>query len=70
MFCRPRTLVLCRPVTAGTQFRKNMNDLMATLMVKMPSYVRCIKPNGQKKANFWDPAVVEHQVKYVVPSIT
>jgi myosin-1 len=54
-----------RPVTAGTQFRKNMNDLMATLMVKMPSYVRCIKPNGEKKANCWDPAVVEHQVKYL-----
>jgi myosin I len=38
-----------RPETAGTQFRKNMNDLMAILMAKEPSYVRCIKPNGEKK---------------------
>ena len=38
-----------RPATAGTQFRKNMNDLMNILMAKTPSYVRCIKPNGEKK---------------------
>lgn len=54
-----------RPATAGTEFRKNMNDLMDTLMQKMPSYVRCIKPNGDKKANKWDAAHVEHQVKYL-----
>ena len=38
-----------RPASAGTQFRKNMNDLMNILMAKTPSYVRCIKPNGEKK---------------------
>ena len=40
-----------RPATAGTQFRKNMNDLMDILMAKTPSYVRCIKPNGEKKVS-------------------
>jgi myosin-1 len=38
---------------------------MSILMAKEPSYVRCIKPNGEKKANCWDPAAVQHQVKYL-----
>jgi len=54
-----------RPPTAGNQFRKNMHDLMEVLMAKQPSYVRCIKPNGEKKANNWDEAAVKHQVKYL-----
>lgn len=35
-----------RPLTAGTQFRKSMNELMDTLMAKSPSYIRCIKCVG------------------------
>merc|ERR1712048_595079 len=54
-----------RPVTAGTQFRGSMHALMDILMAKEPSYVRCIKPNAEKKANCWNEEEVIHQVKYL-----
>mmetsp|Transcript_29945 Transcript_29945/g.78528 ORF Transcript_29945/g.78528 Transcript_29945/m.78528 type:complete len:1114 (+) Transcript_29945:74-3415(+) len=54
-----------RPPTAGTQFRGSMQNLMNTLMAKQPSYVRCIKPNGEKKPSKWDQDLVAHQVKYL-----
>jgi myosin-1 len=54
-----------RPLTAGTQFKQSLNALIDTLMAKTPSYVRCIKPNHEKRASMFDKAVVEHQV-YIV----
>lgn len=54
-----------RPPTAGTQFRGSMNALMDTLMAKEPSYVRCIKPNDNKKPGEWDESMILHQVKYL-----
>jgi len=54
-----------RPATAGTQFRSSMAALMETLMAKQPSYIRCVKPNGDKRANHWDEDAVKHQVKYL-----
>ncbi|EDQ90231.1 uncharacterized protein MONBRDRAFT_18623 [Monosiga brevicollis MX1] len=54
-----------RPPTASTQFRRSIKELMETLMVKQPSYVRCIKPNQQKHAGVWDQELVTHQVKYL-----
>lgn len=51
-----------RPLTAGTQFKQSLNALIDTLMAKTPSYVRCIKPNHEKRASMFDKAVVEHQV--------
>lgn len=54
-----------RPATAGTQFRASMHALMDTLMAKQPSYIRCVKPNSEKKANCWNEAEVVHQVKYL-----
>ena len=43
-----------RPPTAGTQFRKSMNELIDILMSKEPAYVRCIKPNHLKKSGLFD----------------
>lgn len=54
-----------RPATAGTQFRTSMQQLMVTLMAKQPSYVRCIKPNAEKKPSVWDNDMIAHQVKYL-----
>lgn len=54
-----------RPPTAGTQFRASMQALMTTLMAKSPSYIRCIKPNEEKKAATWNEDLVRHQVKYL-----
>jgi myosin-1 len=43
-----------RPDTAITQFKNSVNNLMHILMDKEPSYIRCIKPNGDKKSgNFF-----------------
>jgi len=54
-----------RPPSAGTQFRASMHNLMVTLMAKSPSYVRCIKPNSEKKAGVWDDKMITHQIKYL-----
>lgn len=54
-----------RPITAGTQFKNSLAKLMLTLQSKEPWYVRCIKPNSNKMANFLDEQVVRHQVKYL-----
>jgi myosin-1 len=54
-----------RPKTAATQFKVSLNSLVDTLMTKTPSYVRCIKPNHDKRAGIFDLAVVQHQVKYL-----
>eukprot|EP00054_Salpingoeca_dolichothecata_P020144 m.126631 g.126631 ORF g.126631 m.126631 type:complete len:1134 (+) comp23507_c0_seq9:802-4203(+) len=54
-----------RPLTAGTQFKNSLNALIDILMVKSPSYVRCIKPNHNKSSGQFDDELVTHQVKYL-----
>jgi len=34
---------------AATQFKSSLAELMVILMSKQPSYVRCIKPNDDKR---------------------
>lgn len=38
---------------------------MNILYSKEPSYVRCVKPNYEKRSNYFDPELVRHQVKYL-----
>jgi len=54
-----------RPTTAATQFKNSLIKLMETLHSKEPWYVRCIKPNDDKRSNTFDEQVVKHQVKYL-----
>lgn len=54
-----------RPLTAGTLFQRSMVDLVATMLLKEPFYVRCIKPNDNKVASIFDSVRVEHQVRYL-----
>jgi len=54
-----------RPETAITQFKNSLNNLMDILMVKEPSYIRCIKPNDLQSAGHFDGDLVRHQVKYL-----
>ncbi|XP_013416504.1 unconventional myosin-Ic [Lingula anatina] len=54
-----------RPVTAGSQFRTSLAELMDILMSKQPCYVRCIKPNNNKRAYTFDERLVRHQVTYL-----
>ena len=37
----------------GRQFRKQLKSLMSTLNSSQPHYIRCIKPNQEKRANMF-----------------
>lgn len=54
-----------RPDTAITQFKNSLNNLMDILMVKEPSYIRCIKPNDVQQPSILNQELVLHQVKYL-----
>ena len=54
-----------RPPTAGHQFKVSMTDLVKTLMACTPHYIRCIKPNDQKRSGLYNEERVQHQVKYL-----
>lgn len=54
-----------RPDSAATQFKLSLAQLMDILMSKQPSYVRCIKPNHDKKPESFVDEVVHHQVTYL-----
>jgi len=54
-----------RPETAGTQFRTALNNLIERLLSCSPHYVRCIKPNDEKRPGKLDEARVRHQIRYL-----
>eukprot|EP01137_Pigoraptor_chileana_P012031 Opistho-2@63815 len=54
-----------RPVTAATQFKKSVNELAASLLIKSPHYVRCIKSNEKKKGGLFDDDLCLHQIRYL-----
>jgi myosin-1 len=54
-----------RPVTAGTQFKTALNNLVDTLLKCRPHYIRCIKPNDEKKANNINEERTRHQIRYL-----
>uniref|UniRef100_A0A665WVU8 Unconventional myosin-X-like n=1 Tax=Echeneis naucrates TaxID=173247 RepID=A0A665WVU8_ECHNA len=53
-----------RKPTVSSQFRDSLHSLMATLSACNPFFVRCIKPNMDKKSNQFDPDVVLNQLRY------
>ncbi|KAJ1537853.1 Unconventional myosin-Ib, partial [Nowakowskiella sp. JEL0078] len=54
-----------RPETLATQFRTSMNQLIENLVSKNPHYIRCIKPNPQKRSSLFDSSLVLHQCRYL-----
>ncbi|KAK1788386.1 hypothetical protein P4O66_015993, partial [Electrophorus voltai] len=64
-----------RPETAATQFKLSLAGLMDILILKEPSYMRCIKPNNGKQpaplcsagphAGQFEEVLIRHQVKYL-----
>jgi myosin-1 len=54
-----------RPVTAGTQFKTSLAELVDTLLKCRPHYTRCIKPNANKRPGVLDEALVRHQIRYL-----
>jgi myosin-1 len=53
------------PTTFGYKIKSQANDLIATLMKATPHYVRCIKPNDEKKSNHFVKDRVMHQIVYL-----
>jgi len=54
-----------RPTTAGFKIKTSAIALMQALSQCAPHYIRCIKPNDNKRYQEWDAARVQHQVKYL-----
>jgi myosin-1 len=54
-----------RPETAGSQFRTALSGLIQKLLKCNPHYVRCIKPNDEKRAGFLDEQRTRHQIRYL-----
>ncbi|XP_055687296.1 unconventional myosin-Va isoform X2 [Lutzomyia longipalpis] len=49
--------------TVGSQFRESLALLISTLHSTTPHYVRCIKPNEDKKAFNWEPSKIVQQLR-------
>uniref|UniRef100_A0A0K8SQI6 Unconventional myosin-Va n=2 Tax=Lygus hesperus TaxID=30085 RepID=A0A0K8SQI6_LYGHE len=49
--------------TVGSQFRDSLNALMKTLNSTTPHYIRCIKPNDDKKAFNYNPGRAVQQLR-------
>ena len=64
-FNKDEYLIKKRPDTAVTQFKNSLNNLMDILMVKEPSYIRCIKPNDLQRSDVFNYELIRHQVKYL-----
>jgi len=54
-----------RPTTAARTFVTSMTSMIAALNTKVPSYIRCIKPNHTKSPGRVDDELFRHQVKYL-----
>jgi len=54
-----------RPPTAGSQFKNQVTSLVQALMSCNPHYIRCIRPNPDKKPNNLDLELTMKQVKYL-----
>eukprot|EP00026_Physarum_polycephalum_P001191 Phypoly_transcript_01192.p1 GENE.Phypoly_transcript_01192~~Phypoly_transcript_01192.p1 ORF type:complete len:594 (+),score=69.95 Phypoly_transcript_01192:1500-3281(+) len=54
-----------RPESAGSQFRNAINTLIQNLLACNPHYVRCIKPNDDKRSGYLDDSRAIHQVRYL-----
>eukprot|EP01125_Pyxidicula_operculata_P021063 TRINITY_DN7981_c0_g1_i1.p1 TRINITY_DN7981_c0_g1~~TRINITY_DN7981_c0_g1_i1.p1 ORF type:complete len:1056 (-),score=257.32 TRINITY_DN7981_c0_g1_i1:84-3071(-) len=54
-----------RPPTAGYQFKIALGNLIDKLLACNPHYVRCIKPNEEKKPGVVNNERTAHQVRYL-----
>eukprot|EP00026_Physarum_polycephalum_P000803 Phypoly_transcript_00804.p1 GENE.Phypoly_transcript_00804~~Phypoly_transcript_00804.p1 ORF type:complete len:1167 (+),score=243.05 Phypoly_transcript_00804:427-3927(+) len=53
------------PTTAGFKIKTSANDLVNTLKMSTPHYIRCLKPNDLKQPDHFDHPRVMHQIKYL-----
>jgi hypothetical protein len=60
----PPAAVGKRKISLGGQFRVQLNDLMSKLNATEPHYVRCIKPNANKRAGEFNSVQSLEQLRY------
>jgi myosin heavy subunit len=53
-----------KKASLGSQFRRQLDELMITLRLTNPSYIRCIKPNANKAAIEFSPKLCHEQLTY------
>ncbi|KAJ8981407.1 hypothetical protein NQ317_010345 [Molorchus minor] len=53
-----------KTITLSSQFRSSLELLMKTLNVCHPFFVRCIKPNDEKKPQVFDRVLCTRQLRY------
>ena len=53
-----------RAPTMGQQFKKQVIKLMETLGATEPHFIRCLKPNEEKRSDLWDEARMTEQVVF------
>ena len=51
--------------TVSLVFRQQMSRLVSLIDSTSPHFIRCVKPNANKRAKDWDEPLVEHQLKYL-----
>ncbi|CAD7943154.1 unnamed protein product [Amoebophrya sp. A120] len=51
-----------KKITVSQQFRASLRDLMAVIYQSQPHFVRCIKPNSEKKAQIFTPPMALEQL--------
>ncbi|OCT98164.1 hypothetical protein XELAEV_18010394mg [Xenopus laevis] len=54
-----------RPETVTTQFKNTLSSLIEIILLKEPTYIRCIKPNNNKQPGKFEDMLIRHQVKYL-----
>jgi hypothetical protein len=47
----------------GSQFKKQLGELMSQLHTMEPHYVRCVKPNGLNKPGLFENSNALHQLR-------
>ena len=53
-----------KKVTLGTQFKEQLQSLMSIISATDPHFIRAIKPNNEKKANYFEGHNAVRQLKY------
>jgi len=53
-----------RAPTMAQQFKKQVLHLMETLGATEPHFIRCLKPNEEKKENLWDEKRMHEQIVF------
>ena len=62
----PRRAQVKRPTTLASQLRISLAALLGTLSSKKAHFIKCIKPNEERRAHTFHLPLVQHQVRYML----